>query len=346
MHTRLLTTVILAALLALAGCAGVALPGQDATPDDRADGSSAGPRSAEGPGDGAGRGAGDDGRALRDAGTGLVGGSSGPGGPGTHGGPTAPDAAADAAGSTTSGPSPAPGGFGDAASGPNVVERFDRLTVSVVALRFRQTDGEWVTFDAVNQTVDLSELDGRRAELVDSSRLPAGQYDRVRLVVGSIDGRIDGRSVPVVLEGDRLEVRERFRGGGAGRVAFDFSVTVRDVGWAYRLEPSIGGEPTDGLPMGEVKRQVHDPPPADVDVEVEGGAEPGSTLRVRVTRDGYPLSGAPVRIGDERRETDVNGTVTYEVPPDAAALSVTVAVGEERLAIERTYDETDAAGSD
>ena len=115
-----------------------------------------------------------------------------------------------------------------------------------------EADGEgqasWITRDVNDTTVDLTELQGANATLLENLSMPAGEYTQVRLIVGDINATLtDGSDQRVKLPSERLKLTKPFTLGPDQSVDFVFDITVRKAGNSgkYILQPVAGESGTD-----------------------------------------------------------------------------------------------------
>jgi hypothetical protein len=104
-------------------------------------------------------------------------------------------------------------------------------------------DGRWVTRDVSNVTVDLTELRGENATLVEAFDLPAGEYDKVFLQVGNVEGTLkDGSDQRVKLPSNKLQLNKQFVVGNGEEVNFVYDISVHKAGNSgkYILKPVVG----------------------------------------------------------------------------------------------------------
>jgi hypothetical protein len=199
-------------------------------------------------------------------------------------------------------------------------------------------DGEWITREVNATTVDLTDLQGENATMLSRFDLPNGTYTRVRLHVAAVDGTLtSGEHVRVKLPSERLRVDERFAVGDGDAVDFVFDATVFEAGESgkYVLKPVASESGTD-VPIREVARGGDRE--GDLGARFLGTVNPGEAATVRVTRDGRPVSGATVEVGDRTYETGSDGTVMFDVPGDAEELEAEIDAGDAETDLKRTFD--------
>lgn len=131
----------------------------------------------------------------------------------------------------------------------------------------------WVEFDIESQTIDLTELQGEKATLIDSYELPEGSYTKVFLYVSEVNGTLkNGEQVNVKLPSSKLHLNKQFEVGDGGDVDFVFDITVHKAGKSgkYILTPVVGESGTD-VSMEKVDKQGN--PVDDEDEDVNDAAD-------------------------------------------------------------------------
>jgi hypothetical protein len=206
-------------------------------------------------------------------------------------------------------------------------------------------DGEWITREVNATTVDLTELQGENATLLSRFDLPNGTYTQVRLHVSEVNGTLtSGEEVRVELPSDRLRLNERFTVGDGEEVDFVFDATVFEAGGSgkYVLKPVASESGTD-VPIREIERHGDDE--RRLGAWFLGSVRPGEAATVKVTRDGEPVSGATVRVGDRTYRTGSDGTVMFDVPDGVGELEVEIEAGDAEAELKRTFGGSEEAGS-
>lgn len=151
----------------------------------------------------------------------------------------------------------------------NAIDQFEHLNVTVTEVTFVRTDGDAdgdtatesenesrVTVDVDNVTVDLTKLQGAKSALIGQSAVPSGNYSKVFLSVGTIDGTLtDGSSADVKLPSNRLQLNRPFTVGNGEEVNFVFDISVIERGPnGYILKPVAGESGTsDDVEIDEVE---------------------------------------------------------------------------------------------
>lgn len=109
-------------------------------------------------------------------------------------------------------------------------------------------EGRWITREVNGTSIDLTELQGANATLLENFSVPAGEYTQVRMVVGEINATLtDGSDQRVKLPSGRLKLTKPFTLGPDSSVDFVFDITVRKAGNSgkYVLRPVAGESGTD-----------------------------------------------------------------------------------------------------
>ena len=232
----------------------------------------------------------------------------------------------------------------------NDVGDFTHLNVTVSRVGFERAGGNgsggWVEREVDDVTVDLTELQGEKAALVDAYELPNGTYQKVFVHVSAANGTLaTGEDVRVKLPSEKLQLAKPFTVGGGSEVAFVFDITVHEAGNSgkYVLQPVVGEsgtdvpiEPTDdGRNDGDERDDGASGDSDSLEATFRGPVSAGENATLSVTRDGDPVEGAVVSVdGEAVGRTDADGESTIAVP-DAETLSVTVEVGDDEVEIER-----------
>jgi uncharacterized membrane protein len=155
--------------------------------------------------------------------------------------------------------------------------------------------------------------------------------------VAEVNGTLtSGEDVRVKLPSQRLKLKERFAVGDGEEVDFVFDATVFEAGKSgkYILKPVASESGTD-VPIREVERDGGRE--GRLGVRFLGSVRPGEAATVKVTRDGEPVSGATVEVGERTYRTGSDGTVMFDVPGDAEELEVEIAAGDAEAELKRTF---------
>lgn len=194
--------------------------------------------------------------------------------------------------------------------------------------------GEWIERSVDNRTVDLTELRGANASLVDRFEVPNGTYGTVFVHVGTVDGVLtSGDQVTVKLPSDKMQIHERFVVENGSEVDFVFDIAVHKAGNSgkYILRPVISESGTD-VPIERIDDEDA------LEATVVGDVTQDGNATVAVTLDGEPVGNATVYANGGRvGATGTDGRVTFDVP-DAPELTVEVEYGESEVELERTLE--------
>jgi len=206
-----------------------------------------------------------------------------------------------------------------------------------------ERDGEWVTRDVDDVTLDLTELKGENATVLTQLNVSSGTYDKAFIYVGEVNGTLkDGNTTDVKLPSERLHVNGEFTAGANESVDFVYDVTVvkRGKSGRYNIKPVVSESGTD-VPIKEVERDED-----GLGARFAGDVERGRSTTVEVTREGEPVSGATVTVNDETYRTAGDGTVTFDMPSDAEEVEVEVEHGDGEAELKRTFAESEDAQPD
>ncbi|WP_256295748.1 DUF4382 domain-containing protein [Haloarchaeobius salinus] len=212
-----------------------------------------------------------------------------------------------------------------------------------------ESDG-WVTHEVDNRTVDLTELQGANASRLVDFNISAGEYDRVFVHVGEVQGTLNnGEQVDVKLPSDKLQINKRFTAESGSSLDFVFDIMVHEAGNSgkYILRPVVSESGTgDQVEIDDVDADDEDErgPPEDagpesddsddaddsgLELAVDGQVRAGETVTLTVTGDDAAVANATVTVdGETVGTTDGDGTVELTVPDDAEEFEVTVTTGD------------------
>lgn len=224
----------------------------------------------------------------------------------------------------------------------NAISDFRHLNVTITKVGFQRggESGTWVEKSVDNVTVDLTELQGENATLVDSYDLPNGTYTKVFLYVGETSGTLaTGEETNVKLPSEKLQLTKPFVVDNGSEVDFVFDVTVMEAGNSgkYVLKPVVGESGTD-VPIEEVGS---DEPENDDELNATfvGTVTRGETATVHVARGGDPVENATVRVnGETAGTTDANGEFAFAVGENATELTVAAVDGDAEAELEVEFE--------
>jgi hypothetical protein len=240
----------------------------------------------------------------------------------------------------------------------NAIDQFEHLNVTISSVGFRAADGEgnesddggengtWVTRDANATTVDLTELQGANATLLDAYDVPADDYTTVFAHVSEVDGTLTtGEQVAVKLPSEKLQLHTPVSVGPNTTTDYVFDITVFEAGKSgkFILKPVVSESGTD-VPIEERGREddEEDAEGDGLQASIDGSLAPNETVTVTVRDADGPVANATVAVnGEPAGATDANGTVAVSVP-DAEELSVVVTSGDASTEFERSIDRATA----
>lgn len=183
-------------------------------------------------------------------------------------------------------------------------------------------DTEWIEHEVDSKTVDLTELQGDNATLLQNMSVPAGEYEKVFVHVEDVNGTLkSGEDVNVKLPSQKLHLNKDFTVDSESNVEFVFDITVFEAGNSgkYILKPVASESGTD-VPI----ERVDDDGDANIEANFVGDVTAGENATVKVTQDGEPVENATIEVDDldVTVTTDANGTATVQVPEDAEEFEV------------------------
>jgi hypothetical protein len=167
---------------------------------------------------------------------------------------------------------------------PGAIEDFETLNVTVTRVGFKPANGTmnestndsengseaesgWVERDVNDTTVDLTELRGENASLVDQVSVPNGTYTKTVMYVSETNGTLtDGMQTNVKLPSEKLQLNSEFTAGANESVDFVFDIQVTKAGNSgkYVIRPVISQSGTE-QPIRDVNGD------ADDDADDSGG---------------------------------------------------------------------------
>jgi hypothetical protein len=133
----------------------------------------------------------------------------------------------------------------------NAIGDFDSLSVSIssISLQLSGESGRWIKLelDPAVQAVDLTLLQGDRAQEIWRGDVPEGQYTKVFIQVSSVSGILKetGASVDVKLPSEKLHISKPFEVMSSSVTSFVYDLTVvaagsTQSGIKYILKPQVG----------------------------------------------------------------------------------------------------------
>ncbi|MGQ4555883.1 DUF4382 domain-containing protein [Halobellus sp. GM3] len=109
-------------------------------------------------------------------------------------------------------------------------------------------DGEWIEYAVDNRSVDLTRLQGANATQLSALDVPNGTYETVFVYVSEVNGTLtDGSDQRVKLPSGKLQLNSEFAVGNGESVDFVFDITAVKAGQSgkYILKPVISESGTD-----------------------------------------------------------------------------------------------------
>lgn len=207
-------------------------------------------------------------------------------------------------------------------------------------------DGDWVTREVDNVTVDLTELQGSNATLIESMELPNGTYDAVFIHVSDVNATLtDGSHPDVKLPSEKIQLHQEFTVGDGEEVDFVFDITVFERGTqGYILKPVASESGTgDDVEIDEVDDEARED---ELNVSVDGNVSAGEDVTVVVSHDGEAVENATVEVdGEAVGQTNADGELVVTIPEDSEEIEIEATAGEREGSYEAEFgeDESDAA---
>ncbi|WP_436907649.1 DUF4382 domain-containing protein [Halosimplex marinum] len=205
-------------------------------------------------------------------------------------------------------------------------------------------DGRWVTRDVNATSVDLSQLRGANATLLEQFDLPAGEYDKVHMEVSEVEGTLtNGDDQRVKLPSGKLQLNAEFTVENGSEVDFVYDVSVHKAGNSgkYILKPVVSESGTE-VPIERVDDEDDDDDDRSIDASFVGNVSAGENVTVRVTENGSALANATVGVdGGPTGTTDADGEVVVHVPSDAEELEIEVEDGDAEAELEAEFEDGD-----
>ncbi len=128
----------------------------------------------------------------------------------------------------------------------NAINDFQSLNISISKIGL-QREGEadqWIELNPEVEVVDLTLLQGDKAQEIWRGNIPEGRYTKVFIHVSDVSGLLKeiGRSVSVKLPSEKLQISKLFEVTSGSVVSFVYDVTVVEAGRSgkYILKPQVG----------------------------------------------------------------------------------------------------------
>ena len=231
--------------------------------------------------------------------------------------------------------------------------RYLNVTISEVSLRGPAANGSNTAYAVDSRSVDLTELQGDNATLLQTFDVPAGNYTKVFISVSEINGTLtDGSSADVKLPSERLQLNENFEVGADEQVDFVYDITVvkRGQSGSYNIQPVASESGTD-VPVNRVdddddadeerggEEMANET--ADFDAEFVGNVTAGENATVYVSQNGTAVENATVTYNGIEYLTDADGNVTFAVPSDAEEVEIEIEYEDATVTLTETLESSD-----
>jgi len=128
----------------------------------------------------------------------------------------------------------------------NAIGDFQNLNISIskIGLQAEGEDGQWIEFSPEVEIVDLTLLQGDKAQEIWRGDVPEGRYTKVFIYVSNVSGILEetGRSISVKLPSNKLQISKPFSVKSGSVVNFVYDVTVIEAGRSgqYIIKPQVG----------------------------------------------------------------------------------------------------------
>ncbi|MFC6992839.1 DUF4382 domain-containing protein [Haladaptatus sp. GCM10025707] len=213
-------------------------------------------------------------------------------------------------------------------------------------------DSGWETYEVDSKTFDLTELQGENAQKLAAFDLESGTYTEVRLHISDVDGTLkDGEEVSVKLPSDTLKIKSEFTLDAESEVDFVYDISVRSAGNSgkYVIQPVVK-ESGVNVPYTDIGSdegdEETDSADGDLSLELVGDAVAGEEATVKVTQAGEPVANANVTVnGEAAGTTGEDGTVSFTVPV-GSEVNVEATSGEAEGELDVSLEGTAGVSSD
>jgi len=179
-------------------------------------------------------------------------------------------------------------------------------------------DGRWVTREVNATSVDLSQLRGANATLLEQFDLPAGEYDTVHMEVSDVEGTLtDGDDQRVKLPSNKLQLNTEFTVENGSEVNFVYDVSVHKAGNSgkYILKPVVSESGTE-VPIERVDEDDGEDD-RSIDASVVGNVSAGENATLAVTENGSAVANATVTVdGEAAGTTDAEAELEFDFGSD------------------------------
>ncbi len=133
----------------------------------------------------------------------------------------------------------------------NAIGDFQNLNISIskIGLQAEGEDSQWIEINPKVEVVDLTLLQGDKAQEIWRGDVPEGQYTKVFIYVSNVSGTLKatGESISIKLPSNKLQISKSFSVTSGSVVNFVYDVTVIKAGKSgqYIIKPQVGGSGAD-----------------------------------------------------------------------------------------------------
>jgi hypothetical protein len=133
----------------------------------------------------------------------------------------------------------------------NAISDFQSLDISIFKIGLQHEDdaGQWIELNPQIKVVDLTLLQGDKAQEIWNGNVPEGRYTKVFIHVSKVSGvlRATGEPISMKLPSKKLQISRPFQVTGNSVTSFVYDVTVVQAGKSgnYILKPQVGQSGTD-----------------------------------------------------------------------------------------------------
>ncbi|WP_255195027.1 DUF4382 domain-containing protein [Halorarius litoreus] len=244
----------------------------------------------------------------------------------------------------------------------NAIDDFEHLNVTVTEVGFQRggDSGNWSEHDVDNRTVDLTELKGDNATLLQTFDVSEGNYTAVVVEIEDVNGTLkEGGDPDVKLPSNRIKLNTDFsvEANESTEFVYDITVVERGNSGAYNIKPVASQSGTD-VPIKRVDSaedaESDDEAPEndtettspDLNATFVGNVSAGENATVSVTQNGTAVENATVTYNGTEYTTDADGAVTFAVSENATEVVVTVTYEEREVELEREFESDDSSQED
>ncbi len=128
----------------------------------------------------------------------------------------------------------------------NAIGDFQNLNISIskIGLQAEGEASQWIEINPEVEVVDLTLLQGDKAQEIWRGDVPEGQYTKVFIYVSNVSGILEatGESINVKLPSNKLQISKSFSVASGSVVHFVYDVTVIEAGKSgqYIIKPQVG----------------------------------------------------------------------------------------------------------